>query len=119
MTWLTVAGDTLVVIGAVLIATAAVGMLRLPDVYNRTNAVAKAATLGVTCVLAGVALLVPSQATLVTLLLAIAAQLFTAPIAGYALGRAAYRSGVPMASITHRDDLAARRPRRSGTGPHT
>lgn len=108
MTVQTVVGDALVVLGAFLVVAAAVGMLRLPDAYSRTNAVAKAAALGVSCVLAGVMVLMPSPTTIVTLLLAIVAQLFTAPIAGYAVGRAAYRSGVPLAPTTHRDDLADR-----------
>lgn len=104
----TVVGYALVVTGAALIGSAAVGMLRLPDVYTRTNAVAKAATLGVSCVLSGVLVLMPSPVTAVTLVLAIAAQLFTAPIAGYAIGRAAYRSRTPLALSTHRDDLEGR-----------
>lgn len=101
-----VVGHALVLAGAVLILGAAVGILRLPDVLNRTNAVAKAAALGVSCILAGVLVLMPSPATAVLLVIAIAAQLFTAPIAGYAVGRAAYRSGAPLAATTHRDDLA-------------
>jgi multicomponent Na+:H+ antiporter subunit G len=108
MTLQELAGDALMIIGVALIATAAVGMIRLPDVYNRTNAVAKAASLGVSCVLTGVLVTAPRPATMVTLVLAIAAQLFTAPIAGYAVGRAAYRSGVGLAPSTHRNDLAGR-----------
>jgi multicomponent Na+:H+ antiporter subunit G len=106
-----IAGGVLLVLGTFLIASAGVGMIRLPDIYNRTNAVAKAATLGVALVLAGVLVLRPTVVTAVTVVLAIAAQLFTAPIAGYAVGRAAYRSRAPLASITHRDDLADRSPR--------
>lgn len=108
MTVQTVVGDALIVIGVALIATAALGMVRLPDLYNRTNAVAKAAALGVVCVLAGVTVLAPSPTVIVTMVLAIAAQLFTAPIAGYVVGRAGYRSGAPLAASTHRDDLADR-----------
>jgi multicomponent Na+:H+ antiporter subunit G len=108
----TVVGNVLVVAGAGLIASAAVGLLRLPDVYNRTNAVAKAAALGVTLVLAGVMFLIPTLTAVLTLLAAIAAQLFTAPIAGYAVGRAAYRSGAPLTGATHRDELAPRLGRR-------
>lgn len=116
-TWQELIGYALVLLGAGLIVTAAVGMVRLPDVYNRTNAVAKAAALAVSCVLAGVMVLMPSPATIITLLLAIAAQLFTAPIAGYAVGRAAYRSGAPLAPTTHRDDLAARARARTQSDP--
>lgn len=103
---MSLAGNVFLAAGAFLIGTAAFGMLRLPDVYNRTNAVAKAATLGVTLVLVGVGFHLPSVGTIITIVLAIAAQLFTMTVAGYALGRAAYRSGAPMVDITHRDDLA-------------
>jgi multicomponent Na+:H+ antiporter subunit G len=105
---MTVVGEVLAAAGVALIAAAAVGILRMPDVYNRINAVAKAAALGVSLVLAGVLLMKPSVVTAVVVVLAIAAQLFTAPIAGYAVARAAYRSGAPLTSATHRDDLAAR-----------
>jgi multicomponent Na+:H+ antiporter subunit G len=101
-----VLGHALVVIGTALIFGATVGIIRLPDLYNRTNAVAKAAALGVSLILAGVAVLRPSLTTVLILVLAIAAQLFTAPIAGYAVARAGYRSGVTMSPKTHRDDLA-------------
>jgi multicomponent Na+:H+ antiporter subunit G len=106
MTAQTVVGDGLVALGVFLVVAAAAGMLRLPDAYSRTNAVAKAAALGVSCVLGGVMVLMPSPTTIVTLSLAIMAQLLTAPIAGYAVGRAAYRSGAPLSPATYRDDLA-------------
>lgn len=108
MRWALLVGDGLLLVGSVLVVTAAVGLVRLPDVYNRTNAVTKAASLGVACVLAGTMIHLPAWTSVITLLLAIAAQLFTTPIAGYAVGRAAYRSGVPLAPITHRDDLTGK-----------
>lgn len=111
----TVVGHALILLGAGLIFGATVGIIRLPDLFNRTNAVAKAAALGVSCILAGVGVLMPSPTTILILLLAIAAQLFTAPIAGYAVGRAGYRTGAPMVPTTHRDDLAD--VYRSASGP--
>lgn len=99
-------GNGLILLGGFLVVTAAVGLIRLPDVFARTNAVAKAGTLGVSSILLGVLVLTPGMGTSVVVALAIAAQLFTAPIAGYAVGRAAYRSGAPLARVTHRDDLA-------------
>ncbi len=109
MTVLAVLANLLLVIGALLVGVAAVGLLRLPDVYNRTNAVAKAASLGVVCQLLGVLMLLPSPVAFVVIGLAIALQLFTVPIAGYAIGGAAYRSGAPLAPSTHRDELGSRR----------
>lgn len=105
MTLQSVAGNGFVVAGLLLMVTAAIGMVRLPDVYHRTNAVAKAAAFAVTLVLLGVLILMPSPRVAITVLLAIAAQLLTAPVAGYAVGRAARRSGAPLSPTTHRNDL--------------
>ena len=91
--------------GTGLIFIAAVGLVRLPDAYNRANAVAKAAARGVVSVLLGVLLLEPAPATIVILGLGAVLQLLTAPFGAYAAARAAYRSGAPLAASTHRDDL--------------
>nr|WP_205807614.1 monovalent cation/H(+) antiporter subunit G [Micromonospora sp. HNM0581] len=98
----------MLLIGTVLIAISAVGLIRLPDVYHRMNSVAKAASLGVSCVLLGVLLLIPSWRTAVVVLAAVGLQLFTAPVGGYTLARAAYRSGAPLAPVTRYDELGGR-----------
>lgn len=97
-------GNGLILLGAALIGAAAVGLVRLPDLYHRASAVAKAASLGVCLVLTGTAVLDPRPVTAITLLIAIIAQLLTAPIAGYSVGRAGYRTGTPLAPDTHRGD---------------
>lgn len=104
----TLLASTLLLLGTALIATSAVGLIRLPDVYHRMNSVAKAASLGVSCVLLGVLLLIPGWRTAVVVLAAVGLQLFTAPIGGYTLARAAYRSGAPLAPITRYDELGGR-----------
>ncbi|SFO76075.1 multicomponent Na+:H+ antiporter subunit G [Geodermatophilus dictyosporus] len=103
MTPQTLVGDVFVGLGVLLIGIAAVGLLRLPDVYNRANAVAKAASLGLVSVLLGVVVLAPSGTAVVVLLVAAALQLFTVPIAGYAIGEAAWLSRAPLVPGTHRD----------------
>ena len=107
MTAQTVLGDVFVALGVGLIGVAAIGLLRLPDVYNRANAVAKAAGLGLVSVLLGVVVLTPGVTAVVVLLVAIALQLFTVPIAGYKIGEAALLSGAPVAPGTRCDDLGA------------
>ncbi|GAA1902177.1 hypothetical protein GCM10009716_10040 [Streptomyces sodiiphilus] len=97
------ASDVLVVLGVALIAVAALGLIRLPDAFNRINAVAKAASLGVVLILLGVALRAPTTGAVVTLILAAVLQLATAPIAGYAAGRAARRSGAPLVAGTRQE----------------
>jgi monovalent cation/proton antiporter, MnhG/PhaG subunit len=103
--WPDVLGGVLAAVGTALIAVAGLGMLRLPDTYNRINAVTKAATLGVVAVLVGVMIIEPSATAVGLLIPAIILQLLTTPFGSYAVGRAAHRSGSPLASITHHDEL--------------
>ncbi len=105
---LDVTGYVLASLGVVLIALGSIGLVRFPDAYSRLSAVTKAATLGVCLVLLGVAALLPSWPVVVTVVLAIALQLVTSPVGGYALGRAAYRSGSPLAPSSRYDELRDR-----------
>ncbi|MCZ2816480.1 monovalent cation/H(+) antiporter subunit G [Modestobacter sp. VKM Ac-2984] len=104
MTLQSVLGQGLALLGVLLIGAAGVGLVRLPDVYNRANAATKAASLGLVCVLLGVVVLAPGVSAVVTLLVAIVLQLFTVPIAGYKIAEAAHRSGAPLAPATVRDE---------------
>ncbi|MFW6204372.1 MAG: monovalent cation/H(+) antiporter subunit G [Actinomycetota bacterium] len=92
---LDVLGGLFVAAGIALIGLGGLGLVRLPDFYNRTNAVAKAAGLGLISVLFGALLVMPSWTTAVTLLVAIALQAVTAPVGAFAISNAAYRSGLP------------------------
>ena len=106
MSLATVTAGALLVLGVSLVAVAGVGLLRLPDIYNRMNAVAKAASLGLACILLGVLVLMPGWRNAAVLGVAVALQLLTAPIGGFALARAAYRSGTPLGGSTRYDRLA-------------
>lgn len=88
------AADLLLLAGALLCLLAAVGLLRMPDVYNRIQAATKASTLGVLCVLAGIGLLQPGWWPK---LVAIAGFiLFTSPVGSSTLARAFHRAGVEV-----------------------
>lgn len=88
------AADLLLLAGALLCLVAALGILRMPDVYNRIQAGTKASTLGVLCVLAGVGLLQPGWWPK---LVAIAGFiLFTSPVGSSTLARAFHRAGVKL-----------------------
>ncbi|MEH3076909.1 MAG: monovalent cation/H(+) antiporter subunit G [Quadrisphaera sp.] len=110
--WLGAVGQLLVVLGVALVAVGALGLLRLPDAYLRANAVTKAAALGLVLLLLGAAVLVPGVEATAVLLVAAALQLFTVPVAGYAVGVAAHRSGAPFDPRTQRDDLRPASPQR-------
>lgn len=106
MTVVDALGLVLIVVGTAFLVIAAIGVVRLPDVFARQHAGGKAATLGVMTVLLGVATIADSTASTVKLLLAIAFQLLAAPTATHALARVAYRSGVEMWDRTAVDELA-------------
>jgi multicomponent Na+:H+ antiporter subunit G len=88
-------GYGFIVIGVLFDLLGCIGLLRLPDVYNRLQAAAKCATLGTCGTLFGVFIISGVSATGIKALLAIAFVLLTAPTGAQALSRAAYRSGVP------------------------
>ena len=94
-------------IGALFGALGAFGLIRLPDVYLRSHAATKSATLGVLLVLTGafLYLLIKDGHVSIKLLLGIVFVFITSPVAGHLNGRAAYRSGVPLDQSTVRDDL--------------
>ncbi|MGN7764943.1 monovalent cation/H(+) antiporter subunit G [Paenibacillus sp. 22594] len=97
----------LVLLGALFCGLGAFGLVRLPDVYLRSHAATKSATLGVLCVLTGAFLFFFFYINIVSikLLLAIVFVFITSPVAGHLNGRAAYRSGVPLWKGSVQDDL--------------
>lgn len=101
-----VVGGAFVALGVFFMVVSAVGLVRLPDAYSRLSAVTKAATLGVVLIIAGAFVLKPSWTAFITLALAAALQFLTAPVGGFALGRAAYRSKSPLTARTNYDELA-------------
>jgi len=98
----------LVLAGAVIGVISAFGLIRLPDVYLRSHAATKSATLGVLFILAGAFLYFWLYMGHVSakLLLGIVFVFITSPVAGHLNGRAAYRSGVPLWERSVRDDWA-------------
>lgn len=95
----------LMFVGVVFMLVAAVGIVRMPDLFLRMSAVSKAASLGIACILVAVAV---DFGDLGVSLRAVAAALFvmlTAPVASHMIGRAGYITGVPLWQGTTRDDL--------------
>jgi len=84
--------DLVLLIGAVFTFLGALGLLRMPDVYNRIQAGTKAVTLGAIAFLVGAGLLYPAWwAKLVCIGGFI---LFTNPVSSSTIARALYISGV-------------------------
>ena len=92
--------------GTLFLLLAAIGILRMPDLYCRASATTKAATLGVGCVLVSTSLYFSDLQVTTRVLATIAFLLLTAPVAAHMIARAAYRQQIPMWRGTVRDELA-------------
>jgi len=90
-------------LGSVFLLLGAIGLLRMPDVYNRMQAGTKATSLGTILTLLGIGIAVPEW--LAKLLLLILFVLFTNPISSHALARAAHYAGIKLTDKTLRDNL--------------
>lgn len=97
-----VAGRVLVLLGSAFLFLGGLGVLRMPDVYNRLQAGTKATTLGTMTVVIGSALLAPAIATKAVLLVIFIA--LSNPISSSSIARSAYRAGVPLGETDRRDD---------------
>ncbi|GGG20045.1 monovalent cation/H(+) antiporter subunit G [Paenibacillus abyssi] len=97
----------LVLFGAVLSVLSTFGLIRLPDVYLRSHAATKTATLGILCVLFAAFLyfILYEGHVSAKLLLGIVFVFITAPVASHLIDRSAYFSGVPMWEKSVQDDL--------------
>jgi multicomponent Na+:H+ antiporter subunit G len=96
-------GGLLLIAGATFLLLGGLGLVRMPDVFNRIQAGTKATTLGTLLSLAGMACLRPDWG--VKLLLIGLFILFTNPISSQVLARAAHRSGAKKSGLTVVDRL--------------
>ncbi|UFN47920.1 monovalent cation/H(+) antiporter subunit G [Roseomonas sp. OT10] len=99
-------GIALVLAGVAFLAIAALGVVRLPDAFQRMHAATKAGTLGSTLLLLGVMLAEGSGGTAVSGGLTILLMLVTLPVSAQLLGRAAYMSGATLVGLGESDPLA-------------
>jgi multicomponent Na+:H+ antiporter subunit G len=86
---------------------AAVGVLRMPDVFTRMQASTKASTLGLGCLLLGAALQLGDFAAFVRVASIGAFVLLTTPVSGHVIARAAYFADVPLWKGTVLDERRA------------
>jgi multicomponent Na+:H+ antiporter subunit G len=82
--------------GATLALLAAVGVLRMPDVFTRMQASTKASTLGLGCLLVGLAIHLPDPVLLIRGGCIGLFVMLTTPVAAHVIARAAYYCGVPL-----------------------
>ncbi len=104
MLWYQLIGVVMIIIGAVFLFLGALGVLRMPDVFNRMQAGTKSTTLGALSVIMGVGIYHPAwilKTGIISLFL-----LLTNPVSSNVLSRAAHNSGVELSDKTVVDKYA-------------
>lgn len=97
---LELAGMVLIVIGIAFDFFGVLGLVRLPDVYNRLQAATKCVTFGTAGILLGVFLMEGFSVFGFKAVLGIVFVFLTSPVAAHAISRAAHRSGIRLSEKT-------------------
>jgi multicomponent Na+:H+ antiporter subunit G len=100
-----VIGNLMLIIGALFLFSAGLGVLRMPDTYNRIQTGTKATTLGTIMILIGLAFLHPGWTF--KLIILIFFVMLTNPVSSHALARASHAIGIHEAPSTVIDALDA------------
>jgi len=87
-----IVGNLFLIIGSLFLFSAGLGVLRMPDTYNRIQTGTKATTLGTIMVLIGLAFLHPAWT--LKLIILIFFVMLTNPVSSHALARAAHSIGI-------------------------
>ncbi len=94
----------LICIGVLFNVFGCIGLIRLPDVYNRLQSATKCVTLGTCSILVGVAVHFGLVEAGVKALVAIPLLFFGATVAAHALARGAYHAGIQLGDKSVKDD---------------
>jgi multicomponent Na+:H+ antiporter subunit G len=100
--------SSLFLLGVAFMLIAAIGVVRMPDIFMRLHCSTKSATLGVGCVMLGAALHFGEFAIWARAVAVVVFIFVTAPVAGHVLGRAAYLARAPLWEGTLSDELHGR-----------
>ncbi len=86
----------LLLAGAAFMLLAALGLLKMPDLFLRLQATSKATTLGVGCLMLGVAIHFGDFGNVLRSAAIVVLFFVTAPVAAHVIARAAYLVGTPL-----------------------
>ena len=89
-------GMIFIIVGLIFDFFGCLGLIRLPDVYNRLQASTKSVTLGTCGILFGLFLFKGLTAMGIKAILCIIFIILTAPVSAHALARGAHKSGVKL-----------------------
>jgi multicomponent Na+:H+ antiporter subunit G len=101
--------SALMLAGAACALLAAVGIVRMPDLFTRLQASSKAATLGAILALSAVALHFGAGSVAIKAVIVILFLALTTPVGAHCIARAAYCAGERMADAGARDEWAQAR----------
>ncbi len=91
-------GAIITLLGSIVLLIASIGLIRMPDIYNRLQVGTKATTLGTIMSLFGLLLIIPEwSGKLILLILFI---MMTNPVSSHVVARVAYFIKVPFTSRT-------------------
>ncbi len=99
-------GGIITLFGSVFLLLGALGIVRMPDVYNRMQAGTKATTLGTLLFLTGIAVGHSECMCIFKIVILILFIIFTNPISSHALARAAHHIGISLTDKSVVDALA-------------
>lgn len=103
----------MLVAGGIFTLLAAVGIVRLPDVYTRMHAASKAGTVGSGLMLAAAGIHSLDVAIFMRALAGFVFFVLTAPIAAHLVARAAHKAGYPLTRLTVLDEMRDAQERRA------
>lgn len=98
----------IMLVGAFFALLAAIGILRLPDLYTRMHAASKAGTMGAGLLLVAIAVVSLDGSVILRAIVGVVFLLLTAPVSAHLLARAAYLAGYSPSELTIVDDLNIR-----------
>jgi multicomponent Na+:H+ antiporter subunit G len=84
------------IVGSAFAFLAALGLVRMPDVFTRMQASTKASTLGLGCLLLGSALQLADFSSIIRLVSIGAFIFLTTPVSAHVIARASYKAGVRL-----------------------
>ncbi|PKP05041.1 MAG: cation:proton antiporter [Bacteroidetes bacterium HGW-Bacteroidetes-6] len=96
-------GSIVTLVGAIFIFLGSLGIVRMPDLYNRLQAGTKASTLGTILSVAGIGIMNPDWAGKAFILIAFV--MMTNPVSSHTLARAAHHIGIALSEKTVIDKL--------------
>ncbi|MFN4299137.1 MAG: monovalent cation/H(+) antiporter subunit G [Thermaurantimonas sp.] len=95
----------LATLGAIFILLAAIGFVKMPDIYLRISVTTKAVTLGIGLMLASAAVYFGTESIASRVLAIIFFVFLTSPVGAHLIGRVSYFIGIPLWKNSLHDDL--------------